>query len=269
MLTAAQKKEEARRSPPLLWLIPTIKKLLYFPHKETWGQELQRWRWAQNNQWRQTLLLSAFSTQDTPALSAASPQCHITAVWKGSTAHATNSRKTGRCWVCTDFPQLLLVRVSRTSQLLLQIHSLSSFGWLVGWWVFCFVFFFFLIKGIERGLDPCIWMEPLGKEEQAGELLLCGVTCAFIEVSDRHQGEVIPGRLHTPTAFFVICHIVTGMQTKMSPFTYNSAVTDLKAELLPFKSHLAQSFAIKIIFKFTSPGTLHLCAFSVSMWIDA
>lgn len=47
----------------------------------------------------------------------------------------------------------------------------------------------------------------------------------------------------------------------MSLFTYNCSVTDLKVELLPFKSHLAQSFAIKIVIKVTEPGTLYLCAF--------
>lgn len=66
--------------------------------------------------------------------------------------------------------------------------------------------------------------------------------------SDMHQGEAITGRLNRPAV--VIFPVVTGMQIKMSLFTYNCSVTDLKVEL-PFKSHLAQSFAIKIVIKVT------------------
>lgn len=170
----------------------------------------------------------------------------VMAGWKGSTAHATNSSGRDPCWACTDLLQLLLLqRVSNASQLLLQIHVLFSH--------------FFSVKGIKRWLDPRSWLEPLGKKEQAGELLLCGVVCAHTAASDMHRGEAIPSRLHRPAV--VIFHIITGMQIKMSLFTYNCAVTDLKAELLPFKSHLAQSFTIKIVIKVTSPGTSYLCAF--------
>lgn len=87
----------------------------------------------------------------------------------------------------------------------------------------------------------------------SGQLLLCGVVVPTWH-PHVHQGEAI-----TAATF----HTGTGVQIKMSLFTCNCAVTDPKAELLPFKSHLAKTFAIKIVTNVTSPGTSHLCIFSL------
>lgn len=109
---------------------------------------------------------------------------------------------------------------------------------------------FFLIKGIKRWPDPCSWLEPMEKEMLSGQLLLCGLVCAHTASSDVHQGKTI-----TVTIF----HTGAEIQIKMSLFTCNCSVTDPKAEL-PFKSHLAKSFAIKIIISVSSSGTSYLYA---------
>jgi len=74
--------------------------------------------------------------------------------------------------------------------------------------------------------------------------------------------------LQAAQAVVGISHTVTGMQIQMSFFTNNCAVTVLKAELLPFKNHLGQSFAIKIVVKCTSPD-ISACLFSVCTWVCA
>lgn len=61
----------------------------------------------------------------------------VTAVWKETTSHTTNSRERDHCWVLTDLVQLILLQgVSRASEILVQIHALFSH--------------FFLIEGVKR-----------------------------------------------------------------------------------------------------------------------
>lgn len=116
--------------------------------------QLQRLKWVQSNQWRQTQSPRVFSSWGAPAHSAASPGVTsggVNAVWKMNTVHTTSYSE--KSWSCTDLLQLLSSEWAEEANL--------SFTF-----VCCFSVFW--IKGIKRLVDPCSCLEPPEREMPSG-----------------------------------------------------------------------------------------------------